>query len=150
MYLFRLINFEPRKTNCRTIDIDTRKSAECPLPSGPPLLYLKCCILHTRCGSSRCWLVLFLHYEYILNILRVWARICRPFKGPRNRFPPWRAGTTTLIVVLAGKLHRLVESISRNRFLGSLNFYKYGLWSENETLWQSMPGMSSFINRIFP
>jgi len=24
------------------------------------------------------------------------ARICRPFQEPRNRFPAWRAGTTTL------------------------------------------------------
>jgi hypothetical protein len=29
------------------------------------------------------------------------ARICRPFKEPRNRFPAWRAGTTTLFVVPA-------------------------------------------------
>jgi len=29
------------------------------------------------------------------------ARICRPFKEPRNRFPAWRSGTTTLFVVLA-------------------------------------------------
>jgi hypothetical protein len=29
------------------------------------------------------------------------ARICRPFKEPKNRFPAWRAGTTTLFVVPA-------------------------------------------------
>jgi hypothetical protein len=29
------------------------------------------------------------------------ARICRPFKEPQNRFPAWRAGTTTLFVVPA-------------------------------------------------
>jgi hypothetical protein len=29
------------------------------------------------------------------------ARICTPFKEPRNRFPAGRAGTTTLLVVLA-------------------------------------------------
>jgi hypothetical protein len=28
------------------------------------------------------------------------ARICRPFKEPRDRFPALRAGTTTLFVVL--------------------------------------------------
>jgi hypothetical protein len=33
------------------------------------------------------------------------ARICKPFVGPRNLLPA-----------------------SRNRFLGSLNVYKYGLW----------------------
>jgi hypothetical protein len=27
------------------------------------------------------------------------ARICKPFKEPRNRFPAWPAGTTTLLVV---------------------------------------------------
>ncbi len=30
-----------------------------------------------------------------------WARICRPFKEPRYRFPALRAGTKTLFVVLA-------------------------------------------------
>ncbi len=30
-----------------------------------------------------------------------WARICKPFKEHRNRFPAWRAGTTTLLVVPA-------------------------------------------------
>jgi hypothetical protein len=33
------------------------------------------------------------------------ARICKPFQEPENRFPAWR-----------------------NRFLGSLNVYKYGHW----------------------
>jgi hypothetical protein len=50
------------------------------------------------------------------------ARICRPFKEPRNRFPAWRTGTYRL-----ARLHRLAESIPRNRFLGSINVYKYGL-----------------------
>ncbi len=40
------------------------------------------------------------------------ARICKPFKASRNRIPAWR-----------------------NRFLGSLNVYKYGLWA---TYW--LPG----------
>jgi hypothetical protein len=35
------------------------------------------------------------------NIVVVRARICRPFKEPRNRFPAWRACTTTLFVVPA-------------------------------------------------
>jgi hypothetical protein len=29
------------------------------------------------------------------------SRICKPFKEPRNRFPGWRAGTTTLFDVPA-------------------------------------------------
>jgi hypothetical protein len=32
---------------------------------------------------------------------------------------------------LSARLHRLAESISRNRFLGSINVYKYGLWKDN-------------------
>ncbi len=60
------------------------------------------------------------------------ARVCifKPFKDPRNRFPAWRVDTTTLFVVpvhQSAGLHRLAESISRNRFLGSINVYKYGL-----------------------
>ncbi len=39
------------------------------------------------------------------------ARICKPLKEPRNRIPS------------------LAESIPRNRLLGSLNVYKYGLSS---------------------
>jgi hypothetical protein len=27
------------------------------------------------------------------------------------------------------RLHRLTKSIPRNRFLGSINVYKYGLWA---------------------
>jgi hypothetical protein len=52
------------------------------------------------------------------------ARICKPCKEPRNRFPAWRAGTATLFVVLA----RLgaAKSILRNRFLDSINFHKHG------------------------
>ncbi len=62
----------------------------------------------------------------ISELLGSRARICRP--DPRNRFPAWRAGTTTLFVVPARQaIHRLAESIPRNRFLGSINFYKYGL-----------------------
>ncbi len=38
-------------------------------------------------------------YKVIVPAAR--ARICRPFKEPRNRFPAWRTGTTTLYVVPA-------------------------------------------------
>ncbi len=43
--------------------------------------------------------------ESITAAIVALTRICKPFKEPRNQFPVWR-----------------------NRFLGSLNFYKYGLW----------------------
>jgi hypothetical protein len=58
------------------------------------------------------------------------ARICNTFKEPRNRFPAWRAGTTTLFDVRPARLHRLAESIPWNQFLGSLNVYTFGLSME--------------------
>jgi hypothetical protein len=42
---------------------------------------------------------------------------------------PGGSGTKTLFVVPArARLHKLAETIPRNRFLGSLNVYKYGRW----------------------
>ncbi len=41
------------------------------------------------------------------------ARICKPFKGHRNRVPC------------------LADLMSRNWFLGSLSVYKYSLWSDS-------------------
>jgi hypothetical protein len=46
---------------------------------------------------------------------------CKPSKETRNQFPAWRAGRPV------ARLHRLAESIPWNRFLGSLNVYKFGL-----------------------
>jgi hypothetical protein len=48
----------------------------------------------------------------------------RPHPEPRNRFPAWRAGMKTIFDVPPA---RLAESIPWNRFLGSLNVYRYGL-----------------------
>jgi hypothetical protein len=45
------------------------------------------------------------------------ARICKPFKELRNRFPAWRACRTGPPGYKG----------QRNRFLGSINVYKYGL-----------------------
>ncbi len=53
------------------------------------------------------------------------ARICRPFKEPRNRFRAWRNGTTTSPIFRTGPPGYICW---RNRFLGSINVYKYGLW----------------------
>ncbi len=58
-----------------------------------------------------------------------WARICRSFKEIRYRFSAWRAGTKPYLSYWPAKLHRLAKSIPRNRFPGSINIYKYGLWS---------------------
>ncbi len=56
------------------------------------------------------------------------ARICKPFKEPRNRFPAWWAGTTyKLGVPRTGPPDYVVWRNRFDRFLGSLNVYKYGL-----------------------
>ncbi len=63
------------------------------------------------------------------------ARIFKPFKEPRNRFPAWRAGTTRqpFLSYLPARLHRLAESNPRYRFLVSLNVYKYWLCFTQQT-----------------
>jgi hypothetical protein len=43
------------------------------------------------------------------------------------RFSAWRAGTKPYLSYWPARLHRLAKSIPRNRLLGSINFYKYGL-----------------------
>jgi hypothetical protein len=61
---------------------------------------------------------------------RSWAQIWKPFKEPRNRFPACWAGTTTLLFDVPGPqdfIGWLAESIPWNRFLGSLNVYKFRL-----------------------
>jgi hypothetical protein len=55
------------------------------------------------------------------------ARICRSFKETRYRFPAWRAGTKPYLSYWPARLNRLAKSIPRNRFLGSINVYKYEL-----------------------
>ncbi len=62
-----------------------------------------------------------------LICLQYRARICKPFKEHRNRFPAWRTGMTTLFDDRPSRLHKPEESIPWNRVLGSLNVYKFGL-----------------------
>ncbi len=37
--------------------------------------------------------------RHVANVLHTGARICKLFREPNNRFPAWRAGTTTLFDV---------------------------------------------------
>jgi hypothetical protein len=62
------------------------------------------------------------------------ARICRSFKETRYRFSAWRAGTKPYLSYWPARQHRLAKSIPRNRFLGSINVYKYGLRTVLELL----------------
>ncbi len=75
------------------------------------------------------------------------ARICKPCKEPRNRFTALRVGTTTL---LAGPPSSIDP---RNRFLGSLNIYKYRLsrfyLQHFEVFFQASPGYSvEYLRKI--
>jgi hypothetical protein len=55
------------------------------------------------------------------------ARICKRFRSPgMPDFVAWSASMSKRVVVQAARLHRLAESIPWNRFLGSLNVYKFG------------------------
>ncbi len=73
------------------------------------------------------------------------ARICKPFKGPRNRFP-----------CLAGRYtNPICRSRTpgytgwRNRFLASLNVYKYGLWGLPRGVnmdWRAGPCLPSVVS----
>ncbi len=48
------------------------------------------------------------------------ARICKPFKEPRNRFPAWRVGTTTLFDVPARQATKAGAIDSLESILGLL------------------------------
>ncbi len=80
------------------------------------------------------------------------ARIWRPFKEPRNQFPAWWAGTTTLFFVPA----RHAGYIGcRNLFLGvdswslyTFDVYKYGLRSRTGETKQKIPGSMTLENSL--
>ncbi len=55
------------------------------------------------------------------------ARICKPFKVPRIDSQPGGPVWQPYLLYRLARLHRLAELIPRNRFLGSLNVYKYGI-----------------------
>ncbi len=84
----------------------------------------------------------------VQHLHKAWARIFKPFKKHMNRFPAQRIGTRTLFDVSArqatytqdGGIDSLL-SIPWNRFLGSLNVYKYGLCKHRYTF--------SVLHRLF-
>jgi hypothetical protein len=73
----------------------------------------------------------WISYWSPFKCLRKFAHIfkSKPFKEPSNRFPAWQTGMTTLLVLPFARLHRLEASIPWNRFMDSINVYKYGLRS---------------------
>jgi hypothetical protein len=80
-------------------------------------------------------------FRRVASELRDRARICRSFKETRYRFSAWRAGTKPYLSYWPAKQHRLAKSIPRNRFPGSINIYKYGLWIPP---FPPMPGQNLF------
>ncbi len=56
--------------------------------------------------------------------------ICKSLKEPRNRSQPGGPVHQPCLSYRPTRLHSLAESIPRNRFLGSINVYKYGLWKQ--------------------
>ncbi len=63
---------------------------------------------------------LFISYMY-------WDGICKSFMEPWNWFQPGGPVQQPYLLYRPARLHSLAESIPRNRFLGSINVYKYGL-----------------------
>jgi hypothetical protein len=64
-----------------------------------------------------------------LKVTLVNFNFFKPFKEPRNRFPGWRAGTTTLyndVPARQATVHRLAKRFLGIDSLGSLNVYKLG------------------------
>ncbi len=56
------------------------------------------------------------------------ARICKPFWSPEIDSRPGGPVQQPYLTYRPAGLHRLAESLPRNRFLASINVYKYGLW----------------------
>jgi hypothetical protein len=62
-------------------------------------------------------------YRFLIRA-RIFKRLRSPGIDSKESIPP---SNITLFVVTAPRLHKLMESIPWNRFLGSLNVYSLGL-----------------------
>ncbi len=72
-----------------------------------------CLFLHRYCHTYPPWDIPF----DVDLMKRSWARICKPFKEARNRFPAWRTGMTTQFVVPPARARIFKHSMgARNRF----------------------------------
>jgi hypothetical protein len=75
------------------------------------------------------------------------ARICKPFKEPGIDSQPGGPVRQPYLLYRLARLHRLAEMIPLNRFLGSLNVYKYGLrlhWLTELVPWNRFLGSLNF------
>ncbi len=61
-----------------------------------------------------------------------WARICKPFRGPGIDSQAVGPVRSPYLTYRPARLNRPTDSILWNRFLGSLNVYKFGLWKDTD------------------
>ncbi len=83
-----------------------------------------------------------------------WDGICKSFMEPRNRSLTGGPVQQHYLSYRPATLHSLAESILRNRFLGSINVYKYGLWCTrsacaSEIIWRLTPPKIKITSSYF-
>jgi hypothetical protein len=73
---------------------------------------------------------LFFNIFFCSTVRTMWARILvNLLRSPGMDSQPGRPVRQTFLLYLLARLHRLAKWIPRDRFLGSINVYKYGLWT---------------------
>jgi|688.fasta_scaffold190272_2 hypothetical protein len=93
----------------------------------------KICNIYSLVSARTCVLCsvsLKLLQKLFLSVIQDFrARICKRFKSPGINFASLVPVRLPYLPYRPARLHRLVESIPWNRFLSSLNVYKFGLSS---------------------
>ncbi len=74
-----------------------------------------------------CCLMIYFYYYSLLTPPYYRARICRPYMSPGIDSQHGGLLRQPYLSYWPARLHRLAKSIPRNRFLGSIKVYKYGL-----------------------
>jgi hypothetical protein len=75
--------------------------------------------------------------------------IVKLLRSPRIDFQPGGSVRQPYVLYRSARLHRLAESTPRNRFRGSLNVYKYGLWTQKWP-WKNTCGLGNQRPRRWP
>ncbi len=75
------------------------------------------------------------------SVLKAEPVFADPLRRPGINFQPGGPVRHPYFSYRPVRLHRLAKSIPRNRFLGSINVYKYGLSESKEKhgVWDPMP-----------
>jgi len=94
---------------------------------------------------GRCYLLCPRHFF----ILQSRARICKPYKEPRNQFSAWRAGTTTLIFVSHSQATKAVGIYSSDSIPGFLKRLQIRAQASRhifKTTWTVFPPSRIFLH----